>query len=173
MKTLNYEWDWETYFQSGEYEGEVEDHDFAEALSDFGPHKGDALVLLREHIKSGRKVSAYVTKEGKLPEEFTDALGNSTGIRVPQKFHKELERYLGLYRVRSWKELEEHPAVDEILTEYNDPDFGPDYWVYFKKGYVSQDGPHCVHEWGKRVTIDTFNDQLMLCVYDDCEYCKG
>lgn len=35
---------------------------------------------------------AYV-KDGKLPEFFTDSMGEFTGIKVPQKFHLQLSSY--------------------------------------------------------------------------------
>lgn len=72
-------------------------------------------------------------------------------------------------KVRTWKQVVEHPLVDDTVIEDNDMDRGYDYWIYLKKGYCnSEAGTHCYHEWGKGSVIDQFNWYTEPC---DCEWC--
>lgn len=90
-----YEWTIETI---DEY-GDVIENDFAEKLSSFDKDeiKGKDLGLVRNE---GNEIDgledrywAYV-KDDKLPEYFEDGAGYHIAIKVPQRFHKELEKYL-------------------------------------------------------------------------------
>ncbi len=93
MKSI-YEWCYETTDENGDI---IENY-FADKLSEFGDNnKTDQLCLVRNE---GDEINglddrfwAYV-KDGKLPEFFSDAMGEFIGVKVPKKFHKELDIYL-------------------------------------------------------------------------------
>lgn len=94
MKTeISYEWTLEEI-----EDGDIIDSDFSETLS-FDKHYlvGNDLGLVRSegNEEDGKTdtVWAYV-KNGKLPEYFSDSMGVTMGIKVPQRFHKELATYL-------------------------------------------------------------------------------
>lgn len=95
MKTkVEYEWTLE------ELDGEnIVDSNFASSLSFFCKDslEGKDLGLVRNEGNEDKGVTdrywAYV-KDGKLPEFFTNANGDDTGIAVPQKYHKQLASYL-------------------------------------------------------------------------------
>lgn len=89
---ITYEWTLEVIT-----EGDIVDNDFSDALS-FNKDDlvGNDLGLVRNE---GNEVAgiedrhwAYV-KDGKLPEYFTNAEGQSVSIKVPIKYHNELKRY--------------------------------------------------------------------------------
>lgn len=79
-------------------DGEIVDSDFSDILKfDKSYLAGNDLGLVlsigneREGITD--RYWAYV-KDGKLPEYFTDSMGETVGYKVPIKFHKELNKYL-------------------------------------------------------------------------------
>lgn len=95
-----YEWDIETC--NGD---EVVDHDHRDRLAEFGTEQlilainGDRLnaagdftklVLVRDSEKDGR-AWAYVTDEGKMPEQFLDAYDRPV-CPVPARFIEEFNR---------------------------------------------------------------------------------
>lgn len=91
MKT--YEWDYETLDENGD----IMEHDHADRLSDFSEsQKTDTLVLVMDEGKENSGIEsrswAYV-KDGKLPDFFSDAFQRPVS-KVPERFHKELERYI-------------------------------------------------------------------------------
>jgi len=91
--TVSYEWDYETVDE----DGDIIDHNHSESLSRYGESdKTDTLVLIRElgNDRDGMidRTWAYV-KDGKMPEYFTDSAG-VVGAKVPERFHKELAKYL-------------------------------------------------------------------------------
>lgn len=95
--TVSYEWDIEEVDRDS---GDILDHNHGDKLSQLLRAFGDIitqgrgdLVLVRDE---GNNVEglldrywAYV-KDGVLPEYFTDSMGEDTGIRVPQRFHREI-----------------------------------------------------------------------------------
>lgn len=97
MKT-DFEWDIE--FENPETEN-IEDHDFASSLKDerFAKHLRE--ITPNEHLvivcdqwpnSGGLKRSWAYVKDGRLPVMFTDADNRDT-IRVPKRFHAELEAF--------------------------------------------------------------------------------
>lgn len=91
---IYYEWCYETVI-----DGEVEEVDFEEKLSNFTDNrKTDTLCLLRREGNEADgeqdRVYAYV-KDGKLAACFEDGTGiEYLNFPTPQKFHKELANYL-------------------------------------------------------------------------------
>ena len=98
--TTTYEWDIETC--NGD---EVVDHDHRDRLSELGMEdlilaiNGDVLnaegdftklVLVRDSDKDGRSW-AYLTDEGKMPEQFLDAYQRPV-CSVPKRFVEEFNR---------------------------------------------------------------------------------
>jgi hypothetical protein len=96
MKTsISYEWTLEEVDENGD----IIDSNFAYRLSNFNKAslEGKDLGLVRnegseENGLKGR-YWAYV-RDGKLPETFEDGAGNKISIKVPKKFHTELNKYL-------------------------------------------------------------------------------
>lgn len=91
---VEYEWDVET---SDEY-GDILEHDFRDMLRDLPwlLDKNQVHVLVRT-TEDGDRSWAYVdTQSRMLPAEFSvpDAEGvyQETGVRVPQRFHREIAR---------------------------------------------------------------------------------
>lgn len=92
--TVSYEWDYEILDELGE---EIVDHNHRDTLAEFRPDDiTTSLVLVRnfgsENSGLQEREWAYVVN-GKLPEWFEDAFGAKT-TKVPQRFHKELAKYL-------------------------------------------------------------------------------
>ncbi len=90
---VNYEWTLETL-----EDGDIVDSDFSEKLTfDKEDLAGNDLGLVRsegnERDGVTDQVWAYV-KDGKLPEYFSDSMGNELNIKVPVRFHNELKNYL-------------------------------------------------------------------------------
>lgn len=85
---INYEWCYETHDNNGD----IVDHNFADELEEFHvSDMTDDLVLVRTE-PDGSRYWAYM-KKGELPEYFWDTRGE-TDIKVPQRFHTELKKYL-------------------------------------------------------------------------------
>lgn len=93
MKTeISYEWTLETL-----EDGDIIDNHFSDVLSyDKADLEGKDLGLIRnegnEHEGLTDRYWAYV-KDGKLPEFFTDSMGDTVKIKVPVKYHNELKKY--------------------------------------------------------------------------------
>ncbi len=91
---IEYEWCYETVDE----EGDIIDNNFADTLMEFTDNaKTNQLCLVRNE---GDEINgledrfwAYV-KDSKLPEWFEDGAGEEIGIKVPQRFHNELLKYL-------------------------------------------------------------------------------
>ena len=91
MNNLLYEWDAETWLDD-----EVHDHDHRDTLGEMSRLEADQrLVLVRD---VGNRIEglldrlwAYV-ENGKLPEYFSDSM-TVTGVKVPQRFHRELAKH--------------------------------------------------------------------------------
>ena len=98
--TTTYEWDIETW--NGE---EIVDHNHWDRLADFGMEEliqainndflNEArdytkLVLVRDSERDGRSW-AYVTDDGKMPEQFLDAYDRPV-CNVPKRFIEEFNR---------------------------------------------------------------------------------
>jgi hypothetical protein len=98
--TTTYEWDIETW--NGE---EIVDHNHRDRLADFGMEEliqaincdflNEArdftkLVLVRDSDRDGR-AWAYITHDGKLPEEMVDAYERPV-CKVPKRFIEEFAR---------------------------------------------------------------------------------
>ncbi len=95
MNTIHCEWDYETIDAES---GDILNHNHADKLTDFTHEdKTDSLVLIRDSGNEAQglqdRLWAYVVGH-KLPEFFTDSLGNPTSYKVPARFHKELTNYL-------------------------------------------------------------------------------
>lgn len=101
--TVKYEWDYEEFDPQS---GDILDHNHQDHLSQYDSDAGLGpvrLVLIRntgndaDGLADGLadRLWAYV-KDGKLPEFFTNELGNDTGYIVPIKYHVELAKYLQL-----------------------------------------------------------------------------
>lgn len=106
---IEYEWTIEQRSNYIDEEGipcfDIEDHDFADRLEQYGPYQwGDidgnnfALVLIRRDWKSdysnwsGEEAEAYLENGvWKLPEMFADINGIET-VKVPKRFHAELAK---------------------------------------------------------------------------------
>lgn len=89
---VTYEWSLETI-----EDGDIIDSDFSDSLVwNAEELKGNELVLVRNEGNENEGVTdrfwAYV-KNSKLPEFFQDGGGQTIKIKVPQKFHKELQKY--------------------------------------------------------------------------------
>ena len=93
---IRYEWTLETIEL-----GEIIDNDFSDKL-DFDiakvldvPYYDLGLVRNEGNEIDGvnERYWAYV-KEGKLPDNFKTAMGEDTGIKIPNRFHDELKKYL-------------------------------------------------------------------------------
>jgi hypothetical protein len=83
-------------------------------------------------------------------------------------------------KAKSWKDIENHPLVDDTLIEENDPSEGKDYWVYLKNGYCWESPnseQHIIHEWGVKDTIREFNNSIYKCNCSECvkgkKYAQG
>jgi len=90
-KIIVYEWTNEVIDEHGD----IIDQDFAERLQELSETNGGIGIVRDEgdeHALTDRSW-AYV-KSGKLPEFFSDAYQNETGIKVPKRFHDELEMFL-------------------------------------------------------------------------------
>jgi len=98
--TTTYEWDIETW--RGE---EIIDHNHRDRLAEFGMEEliqaincdilnsqGDftKLVLVRDSDRDGR-AWAYITDDGKLPDEMVDAL-EKVICAVPKRYREEFAR---------------------------------------------------------------------------------
>ena len=103
--TIRYEWDIETVCASSE---DILDHDHRDRLSDFGMERlihainQDAepddtltrLVLVRDRFHNDDLACrswAYVTDDGKMPEQFLDAYDRPVAD-VPKRFVEEFAR---------------------------------------------------------------------------------
>ena len=93
---VSYEWDVES-----DVDGDIEHNHvetFTRAANCAEEEATDSIVLVRDESNeqdglTGRQW-AYLDKEtGLLPEFFTNAYGSSTGVRVPKRFHEEVERH--------------------------------------------------------------------------------
>ena len=79
-------------------DGDIIDSNFIEKLSDLSRSdlEGKDLGLVHNQGNEANGLEdrcwAYV-KDGKLPEFFSDAMGSFVGVKVPQKFHIELEKF--------------------------------------------------------------------------------
>jgi hypothetical protein len=89
-KKIFYEWGFE---EAESEDGEEGNSDFSDILSQLDTSGNGELVLVRnsgsESMGLEDRLWAYV-KDGNLPENFEDASGEETGIKVPERFHKEL-----------------------------------------------------------------------------------
>jgi hypothetical protein len=95
----SYQWDLETFDPES---GDILDHHHAESLSalPWPSTPGERLVLVRDvgNDLDGLQCRswAYVDESRMLPAEFTipDETGTerSIGVRVPQRFHREIAR---------------------------------------------------------------------------------
>jgi hypothetical protein len=89
-----YEWTLETV-----EDGDIVDSNFADNLTEIDNADliGKDLGLVRNEGNENDGVTdrlwAYV-KDGKLPECFADSMGTPIAIKVPQRFHNELNKYL-------------------------------------------------------------------------------
>ena len=97
--TVSYEWDIEEVDRET---GDILAHNHGDKLSWLLSTFGDIitqghgdLVLVRDRGDNEEGLLdrhwAYV-KDGVLPEYFTDSMGESISIRVPQRFHWEIAR---------------------------------------------------------------------------------
>ena len=103
--TIRYEWDIETVCAESE---DILDHDHRDRLSEFGMEEllhainQDAepgnnftrLVLVRDRLDDGGVACrswAYVTDDGKMPEQFLDAYDKPVAA-VPKRFVEEFGR---------------------------------------------------------------------------------
>jgi hypothetical protein len=103
--TIRYEWDIETVCAESE---DILDHDHRDKLSDYGMEElihainQDAepgnnftrLVLVRDRLDDGGVACrswAYVTDDGKMPEQFLDAYDKPVAA-VPKRFVEEFGR---------------------------------------------------------------------------------
>lgn len=89
---VTYDWTLETL--DGE---DIIDNDFSDKLTfDKYDLAGKDLGLVRNEGNEADGITdrfwAYV-KDGKLPEYFSDSMGTLISIKVPQRFHKELNKY--------------------------------------------------------------------------------
>lgn len=90
---VSYEWTLETLD-----DGDIVDSDFSDTLTfDKSDLVGKDLGLVRHEGNENEGVTdmlwAYV-KDSKLPECFSDSMGTPIAIKVPQRFHNELKKYL-------------------------------------------------------------------------------
>lgn len=89
---ITYEWTLETIVDD-----EIADSDFSDTLT-FNKEdlSGNDLGLVRNEGNEANGITdrywAYI-KDGKLPEYFSDSQGE-INIKVPQRFHKDLSKYL-------------------------------------------------------------------------------
>ena len=88
-----YEWCYETTDENGD----IIENDHSDKLADFSDNrKTDQLCLIRNEGDEINGIEdrfwAYV-KNGKLPELFSGALGETVNIKVPKRFHNELKSY--------------------------------------------------------------------------------
>lgn len=90
-----YEWTTETI----DADGDIVDSGFFDKLSDISKddfESNDVGLVRNEGDEANGlkdKFWAYI-KDGKLPEYFVDGGGHEISIKVPQKYHKELNTYL-------------------------------------------------------------------------------
>ena len=90
---ISYEWTLETI-----EDGDISDSTFESSLT-FNKEDlaGNSLGLVRYEGTESKGITdmvwAYV-KNGKLPECFINSMGESINIKVPQKYHIELQKYL-------------------------------------------------------------------------------
>lgn len=90
-----YEW----AVEENSSDGDIVDSYFYDRLSDipYSVFRHNDLVLVRNEgndvFGMEDRYWAYV-KDGKLPEFFSDGGGGTTQIRVPKRFHKELDSYV-------------------------------------------------------------------------------
>jgi hypothetical protein len=89
-----YEWDYETWDE----DGDILEHDQEEHIADFSDERRtDHLVLVRNEGSEASGLTdrswAYVVN-GALPKYFSDSRGESTGVMVPMRYHKEIFTYL-------------------------------------------------------------------------------
>ncbi len=90
---ISYEWTLEIIEDT-----DIVDSTFSDTLDfDRAELIGNDLGLVRNEGNDNAGLEdrywAYV-KGGKLPEYFTNAMGESINIKVPQRFHAELAKYL-------------------------------------------------------------------------------
>lgn len=63
-------------------------------------------------------------------------------------------------KVRNWKQLCNHPAVDHA---YEEDDFGVSYWVHLKEGYTNSESEcRTIHEGTKGECIEVFNNNTQI-----------
>lgn len=89
-----YEWCYETIDENGD----IIDNDHADKLAEFNEARKTEQLCLVQNIGDDDngledRNWAYV-KDGKLPQFFSDAMGEFIGYEVPKRFHKELANYL-------------------------------------------------------------------------------
>ena len=111
-------------------------------------------VQLLEVYKSGE----YQTLNSKMFYDFAKG-GSTDDDRTQYK------------KAKSWKDIENHPLVDDTSIEENDPSEGKDYWVYLKNGYCWEfpnSEQHIIHEWGVKDTIREFNNSIYRCNCSQC-----
>jgi len=95
--TIYYEWTLEELDENRD----IVNADFADNLLAFNGHdlSNTDVGLVRGEGNENEGITdrlwAYI-KDGKLPEFFNDAYGNSTSHRVPKRFHKEVADFLSL-----------------------------------------------------------------------------
>ena len=93
---VDYEWTTETIDTES---GDIIDSSFYNKLSDISKDdfESNDVGLVRNEGNEADGLEdrfwAYI-KDGKLPAYFSDGAGHEIGIKVPQKFHKELSAYL-------------------------------------------------------------------------------
>jgi hypothetical protein len=65
-------------------------------------------------------------------------------------------------KATTFKALENHPLVDEIIREYEEGE-GYSYWLYLKSGYVFEHlGTTALHEPTKKRLISIFNQYQII-----------
>jgi hypothetical protein len=65
-------------------------------------------------------------------------------------------------KATTYKALENHPLVDEIIREYEEGE-GYSYWLYLKSGYkFDKLGTTAIHQLTKKCLIQIFNSYQIV-----------
>lgn len=80
-------------------DGDIVDSDFADKLKDLHIPEGATIGLVRDTGNEDGGLQdrfwAYV-KDGKLPDVFEDSMQHQTDYKVPERFKKELDKFLAV-----------------------------------------------------------------------------